>query len=54
MGKLKSMIGGSSVTWVSLLLFSNDRCIRFWQSAHDIRNLVTASLGRKEYVSAIW
>lgn len=30
------------------------KCILFWHSVQLIRNLVTASLGRKAYVSAIW
>ena len=32
---------------------SGERCILFWQSEQDIRNRVTASRGRKAYVSAI-
>lgn len=30
------------------------KCILFWHSVQLIRNLVTASLGRNAYVSAIW
>ena len=37
-----------------LLLVSAERCMRFWQSVHDMRNLVTASRGRNEYISAIY
>lgn len=35
-------------------VLSVDKCILFWQSSHDIKKRVTASRGRKAYVSAIW
>jgi len=43
-------VSGKRVCTVPLL--SIVRCILFWQSAHDMRNFVTASRGRKAYVSA--
>lgn len=58
------MIGGSSIDASGLYEDSQDAllwvssvdvtCILFWQSEQDIRNLVTASLGKNAYVSAIW